>query len=803
MSLEGLQVGIFLAGGLLLMLLGSVIFRENPGKRLNRVTAAMLFWGGLGSLMGAAGASLGDALTAQAANAATDTFLSLQNVKQLTVIWEFFFPTLILFSLVFPRESELLQRHPRLLWLVYLPYIFHVLLVLLFLIDPNLLDSINLGGRGGLLGSFLKMVNFAVVLFAMLFRLIFQAHIQLWATINVFYVIMAIYFLRRTYKSLANERLGLQVSILQIGIGFSVGIYIVVNLASIVLPSVPLPDWIRAILLSLALLIGCGAIAWVIIRHQFLDVQILAKRSLIYSVATGVVVGVYFLLYSWFIDLYQAMMGPDVTDVQFVQIIFIVIVVLSFQPLLGRIESIVDRFFIRDETDYRNVLQQSVRNIIGIIDMDSLIRSLYRTLERAFLVEEVAVVLLDRKTGAYRFIRRGPPPLKQERWELKTPAELEGDEEKQGDTISGGLVEARKRAAIGPGRAIFRAGDPVAEVLARASGPVKYDRLVAEIPEEERSERTPLQGLNPHIVVPLKQRNNLVGIFTLGAKLADTTFNTEEITLLSVLASQVSVAIENAWLHEGRLEQELLREELAVAREIQQALLPNSFPSGPNFAVSGINLPSREIGGDYFDFIVTDTDEDESIQKLLIVVGDVSGKGTPAALLMASLQATLRAVYEVQPNLEATIEKVNKVIYRTTAAEKFVTLFVAEMDTETRVLTYVNAGHNFPVLTRSSGEQILLEKGGLLVGAIEHSSYEQGSIQMEPGDVLAIYTDGVTETQNAFEEEFGEERLYNTLRDRSYLPPREIRDEVYREVLSFAGDQAQFDDLTLVVLKCM
>ncbi len=787
------------------MLLGSVIFRENPGMRLNRVTAAMLFLGGLGSLMGAAGASLGDALAVQAADSAADTFLSLQNVRQLTVIWEFFFPTLILFSLVFPRESEVLQRHPRLLWLVYLPYVFHLLLVLLFLIDPNLLDSINLGGRGGLLGSFLKMVSFAVVLFDMLFRLIYQTHIQLWAAINVFYVIMAIYFLRRTHRSLANERLGLQVSILQIGIGFSVGIYIVVYLASIVLPSVPLPDWIRAILLSLALLIGCGAIAWVIIRHQFLDVQILAKRSLIYSAATGVVVGVYFLLYTWFTDLYQAMMGPDVTDVKVVQIIFIVIVVLSFQPLLSRLESIVDRFFIRDETDYRNVLQQSVRNIIGILDMDSLIRSLYQTLERAFLVEEVAVVLIDRKTGAYRFIRRGPPPLKQEKWELKTPAELEGDEAEQGDTISGGLVEARKRAASGPGRAIFRVGDPVAEVLARASGPVRYERLVAEIPEEERSERTPLQGLNPYIVVPLKQRNNLVGIFTLGAKLADTTFNTEEITLLSVLASQVSVAIENAWLHEGRLEQERLREELAVAREIQQALLPDSFPSGPNFAVSGINLPSREIGGDYFDFIVTDTDieEDESIQKLLIVVGDVSGKGTPAALLMASLQATLRAVYEVQPDLAATMEKVNKVIYRTTAAEKFVTLFVAEMDTETRVLTYVNAGHNFPILTKNSGEQHLLEEGGLLVGAIEHTTYEKGSIQMEPGDVLAIYTDGVTETQNAAEEEFGEERLHTTLRDRSYLPPREIRDEVYREVLSFAGDQAQFDDLTLVVLKCM
>lgn len=802
MSVVGLQVGIFLAGGLLLMLLGVVIFRENPGRRLNRVTGAMLFFGGLGSLMGAAGVSLSEAVPAEALEAAAETVLPLQNVRQLSVLWEFFFPTLILFSLIFPREADVLRRHPRLLWLVYLPYLFHLLLVLLFLVAPDLLDLIRPSGRGGLVGSFLKVIEFAAFLFATLFRLIYQAHVQLWAAVNVLYVILAIYFLRHSGKSLTNRRLQLQVSILQVGIGFSVGIYILVNVVSILLPSLDLPEWVSAILLSLALMIGCGAIAWVIIRHQFLDVQVLAKRGLIYSAATGVVVGVYFLLFTWFIDLYRAQMGPE-TSTAAVQIIFVAIAVLSFQPLQGRLESIVDRFFIRDETDYRNVLQQSVRNIIGILDMDSLMRAMYQTLERAFLVEEVAVVLLDRKTGAYRFIRRGPPPLKQERWELKAPKELEADDESVDTFTEGGLIEARRRAATGPGRAIFRAGDPVEEVLTRASGPIRFDRLVAEIPEEERSERPPLQGLNPHIVVPIIQRNRLLGIFTLGSKLADTAFNTEELTLLSILASQVAVAVENAWLHEERLEQERLREELAVAREIQQALLPDSFPSGSNFEISAINLPSREIGGDYFDFIVTPPGENESPEKLLMVVGDVSGKGTPAALLMASLQATLRAVYEVQPNLIATMEKVNAVMCRTTAAEKFVTLFVAELDITSRRLTYVNAGHNFPILTRASGEQLLLERGGLLVGVLEHTDYEEGSVQMESGDVLAIYTDGITEIQSAAEEEFGEERLYSALRERSYLAPREIRDEVYREVLSYAGDQAQFDDLTLVVLKCV
>ena len=163
MSVVGLQVGIFLAGGLLLMLLGVVIFRENPGRRLNRVTGAMLFFGGLGSLMGAAGVSMSEAVPAEALEAAAETVLPLQNVRQLSVLWEFFFPTLILFSLIFPREADVLRRHPRLLWLVYLPYLFHMLLVLLFLVAPDLLDLIRPSGRGGLVGSFLTTFSVVIV----------------------------------------------------------------------------------------------------------------------------------------------------------------------------------------------------------------------------------------------------------------------------------------------------------------------------------------------------------------------------------------------------------------------------------------------------------------------------------------------------------------------------------------------------------------------------------------------------------------------------------------------------------------
>jgi serine phosphatase RsbU (regulator of sigma subunit) len=483
-------------------------------------------------------------------------------------------------------------------------------------------------------------------------------------------------------------------------------------------------------------------------------------------------------------------------------IIFVVVAILAFQPLQAKMESVVDRFFIRDTTDYRNVLQTSARNILGILDMDSLVRAVYQTIERAFLVERAAVALLDRGTGTFRYVRRGPPPLKQGQWEVKTPDGFEQEESVEMDA-GDGIVDRFRKTRRGPGRVVLRRTDPAAEALVRASGPVVYQRLLADLQHDPTDPDAPLKALAPALIIPLKHRNDLVGIIALGAKLADTGFNSEELTLLSVLGSQIAVAVENSWLHEDRIEQERIREELAVAREIQQSLLPHRFPAGPTFEVSAINLPSREIGGDYYDFITTPPDGDADPERLLMVVGDVSGKGPPAALLMASLQATLRAVYEVQPSLAATVEKVNRVICRTTDTEKFVTLFVAEYHTADRRLVYVNAGHNFPVVTRASGEQIDLEEGGLLIGVMEDAEYTEGELHLGPGDVLTVYTDGVTEAMDAENEEFGEDRLGTVLNDRSYLSAREIRDEVYREVLAFAGDRPQMDDLTLVVFKSL
>ncbi|MFO7768310.1 MAG: PP2C family protein-serine/threonine phosphatase [bacterium] len=795
MTVQGLQVGVFLAGGLLLMLLGLVIFREDPSRQLNRITAVMLFFGGIGSLMGAIGPSLGiPAGTPGEPGAVINT--TLQGIRQLSVLWEFFFPTLVLFTLAFPRESELLERHPRVAWLIYLPYILHLLLVILYL-NPGWIPTPELGTGGGLLGAFLKLLGFVGLLIGTLFDVLYQIHLQLWAAVNVLYVVLAIYFLRRTQKKLENRRLRSQVTIIMAGIGTAVGLYVMVQAVPLLLPFLTPPQWLVSVLLSLALIIGSGSVAWVIIRHQFLDVQVLAKRWLIMSAAIGFLVAVFFLLYTWFVDFYQRLAGEAAGDSSAVQVIFVVIAVIAFQPLLSRMESLVDRFFIRDESDYRNVLQQSVRNIIGILDMDSLVRAVYQTLERAFLIQEAAVILTDRETGAFRFVRRGPPPLRHGKWELSAPSALEQDVE-----FKDASPESRRSSPSGPGKVIFRSGDPVAEALSRASGPVKFERLRSELPEPEDG-RPYLEGLNPALLVPLKHRNELIGVLSIGPKLADTGFNTEELTLLSLLSGQISVALENAWLHEERLEQERIREELAVARQIQQDLLPRSLPRGESFEVSAINLPSREIGGDYYDFIVTGEGEEGEAERLLLVIADVSGKGTPAALLMASLQATLRAVREVRPGLAATAEKVNAALFRTTDTEKFVTLFMAELEVESRRLRYVNAGHNFPILTRASGEQVLLEDGGLLMGVMEDAGYEEGEVRLEPNDVLVLYTDGVNEAQDPRGEEFGEESLRTLIRERSYLGAREIRDEIYREVLAFAGSQPQYDDLTLVVLKAL
>lgn len=264
---------------------------------------------------------------------------------------------------------------------------------------------------------------------------------------------------------------------------------------------------------------------------------------------------------------------------------------------------------------------------------------------------------------------------------------------------------------------------------------------------------------------------------------------------LSLFANQAAIALENAKLHKLALDKERLEREMELAAEIQQQILPKGMPEIPGFEVAGWNRPARLVGGDYFDV------HDDHNGHYGLVVGDVTGKGMPAALLVSTLHSALRVLLdrmEVSPEL---IERLNRHIYESSSINKFITLLLATLDCRSHRLVYLNAGHNPGLLLRRSGEPLHLSSAGLPLGLMPQSKYGASEIELEPGDLVCIYSDGITECEGPEEEEFGLDRLIEVLRKNRDRPLGEIIEAIDEASCEFAEGRPQGDDQTVVLLR--
>lgn len=297
--------------------------------------------------------------------------------------------------------------------------------------------------------------------------------------------------------------------------------------------------------------------------------------------------------------------------------------------------------------------------------------------------------------------------------------------------------------------------------------------------------------------VPLLCKGKLIGVLNVFNKKGGLKFLKEDQRLLSIIASQSAQVIENARLYEEEKQLREFEKELETARSMQMQLLPKESPQIPGFDVAGVSYPAREVGGDYFDFIEL---EDKS---WVIALGDVVGKGVPAALLMSNLQATLRSQAWTSTSNVDCISKTNNILHLNTESTKFVTLFYGVLDPVGKVFRYVNAGHNFPFHFGLDARIENLEKGGLVLGMLPDVSFEEGTVECNSGDVTVIYSDGVTEAENENEDLFGEKRLQEIVAANRNLGARQIIDRLYEAVKSFSAGRKQDDDITLVVIKSL
>jgi serine phosphatase RsbU (regulator of sigma subunit) len=298
------------------------------------------------------------------------------------------------------------------------------------------------------------------------------------------------------------------------------------------------------------------------------------------------------------------------------------------------------------------------------------------------------------------------------------------------------------------------------------------------------------------MAVPLQTREAVIGLLYVDLTNLARFFTPDDLNLLTVMANIAAIRIEHAHLIEVEAAGRIHARELSQAAEIQRGLLPRAAPHVAGLDLAGYNLPCRTVGGDYFDYLPYGDGN------LAVLVGDVAGKGMPAALLMASLQAHAQALSESGGELHSVVTKLNKAVTSRSPGNRFVTFFMAVFDADASTLTYCNAGHNPPMLIRGGRAVERLEVGGTVLGIFAGAAYQEKTIPFNMGDLLILYSDGVVEACPANgDEEFGEERLVSIVARFSALPLARIIELVMEELRKWSGDGSYADDVTLVLAR--
>jgi sigma-B regulation protein RsbU (phosphoserine phosphatase) len=321
--------------------------------------------------------------------------------------------------------------------------------------------------------------------------------------------------------------------------------------------------------------------------------------------------------------------------------------------------------------------------------------------------------------------------------------------------------------------------------------------LTADAQQDPRlmSSTMTLQGIRSVLAVPLGVGEKVFGIIYADSPIAEGRFTEDHLKVLTTLASVAAIRVENARLMEEQIERERLEQELQLASEIQQRFQPTQAPQIAGYELQGISFPCYEIGGDYYDFI------EREDGRLVVTLGDVSGKGTAAALLMSSLHAAVHAQASSHNSLVETISAVNNYLAENIPSNRFVTLFYAELDPQTGALSFINAGHNPPLIVHAAGTIENLASGGLPLGIRPNADYREGRTQLQPSDVLVIYSDGVSEAVSPQGEEFGTERLYQVVSRNLDASAAGIRDRIEAALTKWAQGTPAADDITLVIVK--
>jgi serine phosphatase RsbU (regulator of sigma subunit) len=727
---------IYLVCGVVIFLLGLTLLRVGRSSPPTRAAALMLFFGGLGPLLSGSGMMLERSLREGAV-------LYTSMVQNFEYLWEFYFPSLLLFTLCFPRENRLLNRFPVIGFAIFLPYIFH-LSAMVF--GDRMLEQLvklpNVIPREGGPVRDIDLRGFDAVA-ALLVRILKRVHRNLFALVNVIYALLALALLWRSRRFVVNPRLTGQLRTVGLGVAVSVACYAFAK-TNLLISAAAVPERMNLALLNLSLVASGGAIAYAVTRQQFLGVRHIAQRALLYGALATLFALVYLalvrpvtLFFGQYSGASQEVFEPG----------FIVLVVLAFQPALERAESMLERVLRRGRGDIGRSFKILGDAVSETTTLEALEEVVTKGLKDALDASEVRLAL----------VQSPDDPLAVALAELAEPVRR---------------------------RELLRVADPRPRRWRRARAVVDVSRRTV-VPEHVPP--------RVDVFVPVIQERRCIAYVALGEKEYGLTYGAEELGHLSLLSTQIAAAMQNIRLLAESVDRKVFEEELKIARKIQMQMLPGEPPELEGFEVYGVTVPSRQVGGDYYDFVVVDP------RSLVVVVADVSGKGIPASILTATLQATVRSNADAQTNPVGMMGRLNRLLYRNTSASEFATLFYVVVDLQTGRARYANAGHDFPFLLGNGCAHPLAESG-LVLGCIDEFEYHENQFDIPAGGALVVFTDGVTDSESRAGESYGGERLRSVLERHAGESARDLCRRVIEDVRTF-GDGENQDDLTLVVLK--
>lgn len=504
-----------------------------------------------------------------------------------------------------------------------------------------------------------------------------------------------------------------------------------------------------------------ASVAYAIVRHNLFEADALVRQAVGYVMVTAIVIGVYAvvsLTLNVFLGKYQ------LAQSRAFPILFALGIILIFNPLRNRVQAVVDRVFFRKEYDYGEIVEKIGNAFTSLVDLDQILCRLTKTFMEDMFINTSSVMLLNPVAAEYQV------------------RVAEGEKKGDIETLA------------------FNRNDPLLRILEEEKREVTKIDVLEDPKYKKVSENCAanFEALHASLMIPLVFQDQVIGALNLGEKKSGKFYNRQDIDLLRTLANQSAVAIENARLFQENLQKQRMEKELNIARDLQTSMLPSSCPEIDGFKIAAYSLSAREVGGDFYDFIEMEED------RIGMIIGDVTGKSVSGALVMSASRSIFRTLSEDHLSVGEIMIRANRRAQKDIRSGMFVALLYAVLDVQKRTLSLCNAGQIQPILfsSRTNDASLIETKGDTFpLGILEDVDYRETTIELEPGDKVVLYTDGIVEAMDDRQQIFGFERLLNIVQGTRSMTAESLLTKILYEVNEFAGEAAQHDDITVIVVS--